>query len=104
VRISGSVLVQASEDAAGDLVVVILDESTGNEVVVPSGDVATMIGALEYFAPGWDLDLLVESQGQVRELSAQVRAVRELCGEARRDGAPLTVEQVLDALGEVLPS
>jgi hypothetical protein len=100
--------VQASEDAAGELAVVILDESTGNEVVVPSGDVATMIGALEYFAPSWDLgldlDLLVESQGQVRELSAQVRAVRELCGEARRDGAPLTVEQVLDALGEVLPS
>jgi hypothetical protein len=98
------VLVQALEDAAGELAVVILDESTGNEVVVPSGDVATMIGALEYLAPAWDLDLLVESQGQVRELSAQVRAVRELCGEARRDGAPLTVEQVLDALGEVLPS
>jgi hypothetical protein len=80
------------EPVDGD--VVLLDEETGDEVLVPASALSRVIGALEYFAA----DEFDPTVAALIEANRTLRALMELCEEADGEDGTITIAQVRDVL------
>lgn len=78
---------------------VIRDDAEDQEVVVPPEHLPKVIAALDHFSPESVADILLDALAAQASFGRSLRAVVALCDEADKDGHPLTVAQVRDAMG-----